>query len=258
MLLAPLQWPVQLVARLPDPARPGVFCGLILIGLWFVFVQRGLPDLWHALCRGWAVLVDVVIGLILLPEYLVTTSRQKQEQAPAQVALTMGTVAERVLDGAGALHERHRRDPIAWKRFPWIPLAAVVFVLTIPWVVMEHTSPSSAVRRELSQAYEAWRDVEAWADVDPSRRADPGVTWPPRPQIASTRRHGRTFGATLRCHGQASCHGRLILRNAKGVRLHSRLVGVASGETTTVHVKLSKADAASNHVLARVARADPE
>jgi hypothetical protein len=257
MLLAPVQWPVKLVAWLPDLLRPGAFCVLVLAILWFVFVQRGLPNLWHALCRGVAILVDLVVGLLLLPEYLLTTSRQEQ-RAPGQAVLAMGNVAERVLDGAGGLHQRHLRDPIVWKRFPWIPLAIVLVVVTLPWAVMELTSPTSAVRQELSQAYEVWRNVEAWADVDPSRRADPGVVWPPRPRVLSTRAHGRTVGITLACRVHESCHGRLILRNGKGVRLRSRLVGVPPGSTATAHVRLSETDAASNFISVRVARADPE
>src|SRR5215212_3832964 len=253
MLLAPIQFPVWLVSWLPDVVRPGAFCAIVLFLLWFVFVQRGLPNLWHALCRLAAVAIDAVVGLLLLPDYLVSTARQKQQQQPPQAVLAAGGVAERVLDGAGSLHERHRRDPIAWKRFPWIPLAAVFLALTIPWVVMELTSPTSEIRRNLAQAYDVWREVEAWADVDSSRRADPGISWPPRPRILSTRRHGRTVGVTLRCTSGKSCHGRLVLHSGKGVRLRIRSVGVPQGEVRTVHVKLSREDARANHVIPRVA-----
>jgi hypothetical protein len=258
MLLAPLHWPVQLVAWLPDYLRPAAFCVLVLIALWFVFIQRGLPNLWHALCRAAAVVVDATVGLLLLPEYMLTTARQNQQQQPGQAALAFGTVAERVLDGAGSLHQRHLRDPIAWKRPPWIPLLIVFVVLTVPWVVMELTSPRSVVRQELAQGYEVWRDVEAWADVDPARRAAAGIVWPPRPQVMRVRRHRRTVGVTLRCQAQKSCHGRVILRSGKGQRLHSRLVVVPPNSTRARHMKLSREDAKVHHVLARVARAEPE
>ncbi len=258
MLLAPIQFPVWLVTWLPDVVRPGAFCVIVLFLLWFVFAQRGLPNLWHALCRMVAVAVDAVVGVMLLPDYLLTTSRQKQEQQPPQAVLAMGGVAERILDGAGSLHERHRRDPITWKRLPWIPLVAVFLALTVPWVVMELTSPTSEVRRNLAQAYDIWRDVEAWADVDPSRRAEPGISWPPRPRILSARRHGRTVGVTLRCTTRKGCHGRLILHSGKGVRLRARRVGVPTGKVKTVHMKLSHEDALANHIIPRIARVDPE
>jgi hypothetical protein len=258
MLLAPARWLVQLTAWLPEVVRPGVFVGLILFALWFAFVQRGLPNLWHALCRGTARIVDIVVGLLLLPEYLLTTARQKQSQPPAQAALAFGGVAERVLDEAGGLYQRHQREPMRWKRVPWLPLGVVVAVISVPWAVMELAPPTSPVTQGLSQAYDVWRDLENWADVDPSRRAEPGVTWPPRPRVLSSRRHGRTMGVTLRCRNDEQCKGRLILRNGKGVRLDSRLVAVGPGRTATVHVKLSREDARSNHVSARIARAEPE
>ncbi len=258
MLLAPAHRLIQLVAWLPDVVRPGVFVGLILLILWFVFIQRGLPNLWHALCRGAARVVDVTVGLVLLPEYMLTNARQKQGQAPAQAALAIGGVAERVLDEAGGLHQRHLREPMQWKRVPWLPIGIVVVVSTIPWVAMKLFSPTSPVTQELSQAYDVWRDVEAWADVDPSHRAAPGVKWPPRPQDLSSRRHGHTVGVTLRCRNDEPCKGRLILRNGNGVRLDSRMVAVGPTRTMTVHVKLSPEDARANHVSTRVARVEPE
>jgi hypothetical protein len=258
MLFAPVHWLVQLVAWLPDVLRPGVFVGLILLILWFVFIQRGLPSVWHAACRGTARLVDATVGLLLLPEYMLTNARQKQAQPPTQAALAIGGVAERVLDEAGGLYQRHLREPIEWKRVPWLPVGIVVAVLTIPWVAMEVAPPTSPATQELSQAYDIWRDVEDWADVDPSRRAAPGVQWPPRPQDLSTRRHGRTVGVTLRCDHDEPCKGRLILRNGKGVRLDSRLVAVGPTRTATVHMKLSQEDARSNFVDSRIARAEPE
>jgi hypothetical protein len=257
-LFAPAQWLVNLVTVLPDFVRPGVFIGFLLLILWFVFVQRGLPNLWHALCRATARLIDAIVGIVLLPDYLVTTARQKQDHAPGQVFLMIGGVAERTLDGAGALYQRHLHDPIEWKPFPWKPLVIVVAVLTVPWAVMKLTSPKSVVRQELAQGYNVWRHVEDWAGVNLSRRAAPGVVWPPRPRALSSRHHGRTVGVTVHCSAGGRCKGRLVLRNGKGKRLHSRDVSVKPGATATVHMKLSREEASTHRVLVRVARADPE
>lgn len=258
MLFAPAHWLVQLVAWLPEVIRPGVFVGLLLLILWFVFVQRGLPDLWHALCRGTARVIDVTVGLLLLPEYLLTNARQRQAQPPAQAALAIGGVAERVLDEAGGLYQRHQREPMEWKRVPWLPIGIVVVVITVPWAVMKLAPPTSPVTQELSQAYDVWRDVEAWADVDPNRRANPGVKWPPRPQQLSMRRRNRIIGVTLRCRNGEPCKGRLILRNGNGVRLDSRPVAVGPSRTATVHMKLSAEDTRSNYISSRIARVEPE
>lgn len=257
-LLAPVQWLVNVVSLLPDLLRPGVFVGLVLLIAWFVFVQRGLPNLWHALCRGATRSIDAIVGIVLLPDYLTTTARQKRGQEPAPAVLTVGGVAERVLEGAGGLYQRHLREPIEWKPLPWKPLAIVVVVVTVPWALMELTSPKSVVREELAQAYEVWRDVEDWADVGASRRAAPGVVWPPRPQPLSSRHRGRRVGVTVRCRSDERCKGRLILRSGAGRRLHTRAVSVRPGAVSTVHMRLSREEAGVNHILVRVARVDPE
>jgi hypothetical protein len=257
MLFAPLKWLIGLSAWLPDVLRPGVFLAALVLIVWFVAVQRGLPNLWHALCRGSARLVDLVVGLILLPDYLTTTAKQKRGEAPGEAVLMIGGVAERVLDGAAGFYERHQREPIEWKPVPWIPCLAIVVVCAIPWVVMERLPASSEARVQLAKAFDRWRDVEAWADVDSSRRADPGISWPPRPRAASVREHGTVVGVTLRCRADERCVGRIILRGGSGEKLHSRLVSVRAGSFATVHMHLSRAQARQRTTV-RVARADPK
>jgi hypothetical protein len=257
MLTAPLKWLVQLVAWLPDALRPGVFVAVIVLVAWFIFVQRGLPSLWHAGCRGAARVIDLVVGLALLPDYVITTSRQKRGEAPVESVLVIGDFADRILDGTGSFYERHRREPIKRKRVPWIPCAAIVVILAIPWFVMDRAPAGSEVRRNLAGVFGNWRDFEDWAEVDPSRRAEPGISWPPRPVVRSMRRHSGTIGITVRCPSGDRCHGRLILRTAGGERLHSRLVATAPHATETVHMKLSRQAAQANHLEVRTARADP-
>ncbi len=256
MLFAPLKWLVQAIAWLPDVLRPGVFLATLVLIVWFAVVQRGLPDLWHALCRGSARLVDLVVGLALLPDYLTTTAKQKRGEEPGEAVLAFGGVAERILDGAAGFYERHQREPIEWKPVPWIPCLVVVAVSAIPWVVMERLPASSEARVQLANAFDRWRDVEAWADVDPSRRADPGISWAPRPRAVSVRQHDRILGVTLRCRADERCVGRIILRTGAGEKLHSRLVSVKQGSTRTVHMHLSRSKSRQRTTV-RVARADP-
>ena len=257
MLFAPAKFLVNLTTLLPDALRPGAFLALLVVIAWFVAVQRGLPDLWHAVCRGAARVVYLALGLLLLPDYLTTTARHRRGQGPAEAVLAVGGVAERALDGAAALYARHERDRIEWKRPPWIPCLAIIVVCALPWIAMERLPASAEARQQLAKAFDRWRDVEAWADVDPSRRAAPGISWPRRPLVLRVRQRGRIFSARLRCRDDERCAGRVILRTGSGRRLHSRLVSVRARSSKTVHLHLSKAQARKRTTI-RVARAPAE
>lgn len=257
MLTAPVKWLINLVALLPDAMRPGVFLAVLVLIVWFVVIQRGLPNLWHATCRGSARVVDLTIGVVLLPEYLMTSSRQRRGQAPGEAVLAISGVADRALDGVAGFYERHQRDRIHWKRPPWLPCLVIVVVCAIPWIVMDRLPVSSEARVQLAKAFDHWRDVEAWADVDPSRRAEPGISWPPPPVTAGVRQHGRVLGVTLRCRANERCVGRIILRTSSGKRLHSRVVNVKAGSFATVHMHLSTAQS-HQRTTVRIARAQPE
>lgn len=257
MLTAPLKWLVQLIAWLPDLLRPGVFLAAIVLLVWFVAVQRGLPNLWHAICRGAARLIDMIVGVALLADYLMTTARQKRGEPPTEVVLAMGSVAERVLDGAAGFYDQHQRDAIEWKPVPWIPCVVIVAICAIPWMVMDRLPASSPFKQDLADAFDRWRDVEAWADVDPSRRAAPGIEWSPRPVVAGhPRQHGTVVGVTLRCPAAERCAGRIILRTAAGQRLHSRLVVVRQKAFETVHMHVARSQAGLPTSV-RIARAEP-
>ena len=254
MLTAPLKFLINLIAILPDAFRPGFFLAALVLIVWFVAVQRGLPNLWHATCRGAARVLYLIVGIALLPDYLMTTARQKRGQGPGEAVLAIGGVAERVLDGAVGFYERHQYEPINWKSPPLLPCLAIIVVCAIPWLVMDRLPASSEAREQLAKAFDRWRDVEAWADVDPSRRAAPGISWPPRPTTASVRRRGTVLGVTLRCRAKERCVGRIILRTSSGEKLHSRLANVKANSFATVHMHLSKAQSRQRTTV-RIARA---
>ena len=257
MLTAPLKWLVQLVAWLPDLLRPGVFVTLILLIAWFVFIQRGLPNLWHASCRAAARVIDFAVGLMLLPDYFLTRSRARVGKGPGNAVLTTGEFAERILDAAAGLYERHQRIPIRWKRIPWLPGLVVVIVFALPWIVMKKAPATSTVRWDLSSAFNHWRDFERWADVPPSRRAQPGITWPPRPVARHIRRRGHMIGITIICRRTERCIGKLFLWTAGGKLIRSRLVAAPPRSSTTVHMKLSQSAARAHHFRIRIARTNP-
>lgn len=257
MLTAPVKWLINLLSLLPEAIRPGAFVAVLVLIVWFVAIQRGMPNLWHATCRGSARVADLMIGIVLLPEHLMTSSRQRRGQSPGEAVLAISGFADRALDGVAGFYERHQRDRIQWKHPPWLPCLAIVAVCAIPWIVMDRLPMSSEARVELAKAFDLWRDAEAWADVDPSRRAAPGITWAPRPVVASVRRHGRTVGMTLRCRANRRCVGRIILRTSSGKRLNSRVVNVKAGSFATVHMHLSTSQS-HQQTTVRIARAQPE
>lgn len=256
MLLAPVKLVIQLISFLPEALRPGVFLALVVLLAWFVFVQRGLPSLWHAICRGAARIVDLLVGVLVLLEYALTTARQRRGESPGNATMVVSNVAERVLDGAGGLYERHTREAIKWKRPPWIVCGVVIAVCGVAWLVMDLTDNGSPVKQELSSVYDHWRDVEAWADVPADRRADPAIAWAPLPEVMRIHHRGRMVGVTLACRTADRCRGHLILRTATGTRLRARLVDVRGRSVGTVHVRLSHSDAHDHHLRARIARVE--
>ncbi|HWM09238.1 MAG TPA: hypothetical protein VNO82_07830 [Solirubrobacteraceae bacterium] len=245
MLTAPLKWVVEAIAWLPDLLRPGIFLVLVILAVWFVTVQRGLPALWAALCRGAARMVDRVVGLLVLPQYLVANARRRRGELPAVSSGSGGSgdstfvlteLADRVLDGAATLYQSHQREPMTWKRPPWPLCVLVVALCAAAWVAMDRLPADSEAKRTLSDGYDYWRDVEDWADVDPSRRAEPGIAPPPRPAVVSVRRLGRRVGVRLGCPASAPCRGRLVVRSADGERLYAQRVRVTASSAKVVRV----------------------
>lgn len=243
MLTAPLKWLVQATALLPDALRPGVFLAVIVLILWFTLRQRGLPSLWAAACRGVARVVDRAVGLAVLPQYLVANARQRRGGhavgAPtADTTLVLSDLADKVLDGAASLYESHQREPMAWRRPPWKTCLLIVGLSAGAWIAMDQLPVDSEAKSELAGAYDNWRDLEDWADVSPDRRAEPGLTSPPRPAIVRVRRTGRRVGVRLRCREADRCRGRLVIRSASGGRLHRRPVTVSGGSTKLLRISV--------------------
>ncbi len=101
--MAPFSWLVQAVAWLPEALRPGVFIAVVVLIVWFVFVRRGLPDLWRAGCRGLAYLIDASVGIVLRLEYTTTTARRRRGKAPPQWAFALAGMTDAIQDGAAQL-----------------------------------------------------------------------------------------------------------------------------------------------------------
>src|SRR5688500_9699070 len=102
MALPPVDLLVQALSRLPDAVRPGLFLAAILIAVWFVLWQGGIAVAWHGSCRAVARVLDTLVGVALIPDYLITSARRREGAGPGPRTLAVGHVAENVLETVGA------------------------------------------------------------------------------------------------------------------------------------------------------------
>lgn len=275
MHFAPAQWLIQLIALLPVVLRAGVFLALVIALVWFVLVYRGLPSLWRWTCRSAAISVDVIVGIALLPEYLLTTARRTRGGQPGSIALAASPLAEHVLNAATALYQRHlpkRQDEQAStesagggtqsrpkpaltkpkRRFPWVSCGLVIAVCAGGWIAMDHMSRADEAKRTLADAFEYWREVEAWANVPPSRRAPLGD--PVIPLIVNISYHHSLARMSLHCGGENACAGTVNIRAPSGAVLVSKAVELpAGGDEVTTAELLHRSARALRHLRVEVA-----
>lgn len=229
--MAPLKWLVQAVAWLPQSVRPGVFLALMVIVLWFVFVQRGLVPVWHGTVRGLAHLIDGIVGVVLWLEFTITAARRRRGKLATRWALVLGDATDAILDRAASLHELHEHKAVAWKRPPWKRCMAIMLLSTGAWVTMEHLSGSSIAKYRLAQAFAPWRDLEAWADADSVR----GTSL----RVLATRRRRSVMDVRVRCQSEDRCRGWIVLRARSGAVVSPQYLELARG-TRVVRLRLSR------------------
>jgi hypothetical protein len=250
---------VQAIAWLPEALRSGVFLTLIALVLWFVFVRRGLPALWHAGCRTAARSIDFGVGAVLRLEYTVTQARRRRGETPPRWAFALAGVSEALQDSAATLYERYAQPgsntpededgegdqkpstpaPRARvkRRVPWLLLAVILFGCTALWIVMDQLSPTSIARYRLSQASDPWRDVEEWAGVDSGRGA--------MPKLVRARRHHTLINVRVSCTGLGKCRGWVLLKKDSNGLVAVHYVDMTAGSTLVqVHLRPSQLSAA--------------
>jgi hypothetical protein len=217
--MAPFTWPIQAIAWLPEALRPGVFVALLVLLLWFVFVRRGVPDLWRACCRCAARLLDFGLGIVLRPEYMVTRARRRRGQTPPQWAFALANVTDVVEDGALRLYQRYQprvmevaehddgtERPSLPRRKRTVPLLclAIVLLCTAAWVAMDQLPATSIAKYRFAQAFDPWREIEEWAGVDSGRGAQPDL-------VRARLRH-LLMGVRIACAGTERCRGWVLLK----------------------------------------------
>ena len=248
MLLSPFKALVRLVCVLPVLLRPGVFIAIAFTLLWLVFVKPRVPALYHAGCRSVARVVDVLVGLVLLPEYALTTSRRRRGHSPAAPTLVVGHIADPILSGAHGVFERHEGTRLSLNVVPWKLVGLIVAVCAGAWIVMDKVTPTSPTRHYLTVAFQYWRDVEAWGDVNPARRAASGGWYPPPPIVRGTRRHPDGMHVALNCLASQTCNGTVVLAASSRI-LASQVVKLKPHTGVIISLPIPKLEA---HTHARL------
>lgn len=77
-----VRWIVDTVTWLPEGFRPGIFAAVLVTAGWHVKTHPRL--IWHWLWRSLAVAVECLVGILLHPEYVITSSRRRRGAAPSQ------------------------------------------------------------------------------------------------------------------------------------------------------------------------------
>jgi hypothetical protein len=155
------RWIVGIVMRFPVAVRPGLFIALLVLLAW-VLVRRGRWILWLGV-RAACLMTDVSIGIALLAEFHWTRHRRQQGKAAAELAVTAGKAAERVLDFACNAYELpkavaargHWRSPIIW---------GVLFCAASVLLFELGTRPPPNVSAPLAaHVWRYWIEIKGWA-----------------------------------------------------------------------------------------------
>lgn len=152
---------MRAIEHFPLWLRPSLFvCGVV--GVTCLVILRG-RQIWRAACRGFADFAELGIGLVLLPEYALTSYRRRQGSSPGQGTMVLGLVADRCLHVAASMHERHAVGKTRKRSFPWMLLLALLLVSPVGWFIRER-APMSKASSVVASGFVQWQRVETWAE----------------------------------------------------------------------------------------------
>jgi hypothetical protein len=253
-------WLVQVIAVLPEALRPGVFLALAVLLVWFVFVRRGLPDLWRAIWRGFAHLIDGGVWIALRLEYAITTARRRSGRTPPKWAFALAPVWDAAEDSATWLYERNRppepkrtaehqqedegeesKPPVPRPRkptVPWVLCVAIVLFFTAAWIAMDELPETSIAKYRFAQVFNVWRDVEEWAGADSGRGT--------APQLVRVRGHGTRIDVRVACVAAQQCRGWVLLKARSEEIVAVYYVDMAPG-STRVQLRLTHSQLKAAH-----------
>ena len=159
LIRLPVQWLLSLTGHLPAAAQPGVFAVIVLLLSWLLVRRR--RSVWNRAIRYGSIVMDVSFGLILLPEYAWTTARRASGRAPAELALTVGPVAERALDCAARAYQRHGPVTTAGRPPLKTAIAFVLISLLVHWLMLR--TPANSLSAFAGHLWGYWSSFGAWA-----------------------------------------------------------------------------------------------
>ena len=159
LIRLPAEWLLSITGHFPAAVQPGVFAVIVLLLSWLLVRRR--RSVWNRAVRYGSLIVDWLLGLVLLPEYAWTSARRASGRPPAELALTVGPVAERALDGAARAYEHHGpvatsgRPPLVW------PAIFIGLSLLVHWLMMRTSSGGLSVFAGHLWGY--WSSFGNWA-----------------------------------------------------------------------------------------------
>jgi hypothetical protein len=156
-----------LLSLLPLYLRPGVLLLAIICLAYLLFYRSGVRTIARTLVQCLARSIDWLVGLALLPGYLIARQRRRDGREPLTI-LSGGNLFETVLDGAASLFETAQRWVGRKRPWPTGPLVVLTILCSSPWAASLALAPSDGAMEKVNQAFVSWQGVECWAEVPSS------------------------------------------------------------------------------------------
>ncbi|MGH3264973.1 MAG: hypothetical protein ACRDNS_23615 [Trebonia sp.] len=158
LLRAPASWLLSIADRFPVAVQPGIYLALLILLVWAL--TRARRPIYNAALRVACLAADLVIGLLLLPEYAFTRAQRAAGGAPGPLMLAVGRAVERVLDGAADLYAAHPLVRIA-KRPPLVLIVLLIAVSYLDYWLLHQAPPNTAIKVS-HNIWSAWVQFATW------------------------------------------------------------------------------------------------
>jgi hypothetical protein len=159
LIRIPVRWLADFTGHFPVAVQPGLFVAALLFIAWLLLRRR--RPIWNGSVRGAAVTADLIVGLLLFPEYAWTSAQRARGRTPGPLAETGSRLAERVLDNAASAYERHGRVPTVGRP----PLLWAVFFcllsLAMHWLMLR--TPVNGFTQFAGTVWNHWSSFDQWA-----------------------------------------------------------------------------------------------
>ena len=158
VLRAPAAWLLNIADHFPRAVQPGIYLTLVILLIWML--TRARRPIYHVVLRVACLAVDLLIGLLLLPEYAFTRAQRAAGGRPGPLVLAGGQAAEKVLDGAADAYQAHPLVRIA-KRPPLTLIALLIVASYVDYWLLHKTPPNTAIK-VAHNIWNAWAHFVTW------------------------------------------------------------------------------------------------